>query len=1144
MEGRCGERDAQKAEGSKAAGRPDRLPPASSRRHAPHFQNGHVRKKTGIDMTASPPPRAAFFWNASFRRVCQAVAATAFFCAFLFTAGIPCKALADAMEPAQPTSLTVAIDNDYPPYIYPAPGGGVQGILVDTWRLWEKKTGIPVALLPVDWSAAQDALRRGKADVIDTFFKNEAREKEYAFSKPYATIEVPIFVHKDLGGIRDLEALRGITVGVKRGDASVDFLTTRGILPLVTFDGYEALIRAAGDGRIKVFCVDKPPALHYLYKFGLENDFRLAFTLNAGQFHRAVRKDNAALLAVVENGFARITPAEHEDIDKKWRGTSLFPSQTLRYTLWVLLLVALAALTLLAVNALLRRRVRRQKTKLDQLLQTVQQNEARYGELVESAGSVIVRLDTAGLVTFCNTFGQHFFGYTQVEMLGRDLGALIDPPEESSNKRWAAFIATIRSNPEGGITVATEHRRRGGEPVWIAWSMRILRDPSGEIMELLCVGNDITERKRVEEALRASEARYTMVARGANDGIWDWDLQTNAMYFSPRYMEILGYGPRELRQVVEEWTKRLHPEDAETVIRENKRCADGEVDNFAVEYRMRHKDGSYRWVLGRGANLKDDRGVVIRMAGTHTDITRRKRDEEALRESQDQLSKIFRFSPVGLFVSTRRDGRIVDINEAGARMFGYVKSDILGRTSVEIGLWQSADDREALMVEMEHCGAIVGKELELRHKSGSSVVTLYSAVPNQAYGEPCMLSVMVDITERKAMEQALRRSKEAAESANKAKSEFLSTMSHEIRTPMNTILGMVDILAATALTPDQTQAVTAIENAGGNLLGLLNDILDLSQIEAGGLIMEEKPCDIVEMAEKTADMMRPDAERKGLRLRLENHGGIPAYVSCCPDRIRQVLVNLLGNAVKFTVTGEIVLEIGSEADPITGKKLRLAVRDTGIGIPADKLTFIFDRFTQINASASRDSGGVGLGLAICQKLVERMGGRIRVDSREGQGSTFIVTLPLRPTTMPARPASDGQASMGRHAACRSGTVLLVEDSATNAEVLRLMLEGSNFDLTWAPSGQAALEAFRNKAFDIVLMDVEMPSMDGYETTEALRKLEKGLGRPRTPVVALTAHAFEEHRQRSMAAGCDDFQVKPIPKARLIDTLETWMALRP
>jgi PAS domain S-box-containing protein len=1043
-----------------------------------------------------------------------------------------------------PNNLTVVLDNDYPPYVFAAPDGGVQGILVDVWRLWGKKMGVPVTLMPLDWNAAQDVMRQGKADVIDTFFKNETREREFSYSKPYATIEVPIFVHKDLGGIHDLNSMRGFAVGVKKGDASVEFLTDRGFFPLIAFNGYEQLVQAAGEGKVKIFCVDKPAALHYLYKFGLDDTFRMAFTLYSGQFHRAVLKGNEHLLQLMEDGFSRITPAESEEIEKKWTGASLFPSHALRYTLWILTLVAGLALAFMAVSAMLRRTVRRQTTKLNQLLEVVRQSEERYRELVQSAGSVIVRLDVSGRITFCNAFGQRFLGYAQEEMQGRDMGALFDPPGEEHRGTWASHIEAVRNNREDAVALTREHRRRTGEPVWIAWSMRPLRDARGTVTEVLCVGNDITERKQTEEALRASEARYALMARGANDGLWDWDLRTNATYFSPRYLEILGYGPGEIPQSVDEWTKRLHPEDAANVIRENKRCADGEVDNFAVEFRMRHKDGAYRWIFGRGASLKDERGVVIRMAGTHTDITGRKRDEEALRESQDQLSKIFRYTPVGLCVSARRDGRIIDINEAGARMFGFSKSDVIGRTSLELGLWQRPEERALLVADMARSGCVVARELELRHQNGATVVTLFSAVPNQAYGEPCILSVLVDITERKAMEQALRRSKEAAEAANKSKSEFLSTMSHEIRTPMNTILGMVSVLAETPLRPDQEHALRSIENAGSNLLELLNNILDLSQIEAGGLIMEEKACDIVELAGKTADMMRPDALRKGLALRLENHDGLPPRVICCPERIRQVLVNLLGNAVKFTTNGEIVLAVGREDDPILGPKLQLSVRDTGIGIPRDKRSLIFERFTQVNATASRAFGGVGLGLAICKKLVERMGGWIRVESREGQGSTFTVTLPLHPA--PEAPAGEPTTPRPpqRKATGNSGMVLLVEDSVTNAEVMRLMLEGSHFTLIWAPSGQAALEAFRDTPFDIVLMDVEMPGMDGYETTSALRQLEKELGRPRTPVVALTAHAFEEHRQRSLAAGCDDFQIKPIPKARLLDTLETWMSLRP
>uniref|UniRef100_I2Q5C9 histidine kinase n=1 Tax=Desulfovibrio sp. U5L TaxID=596152 RepID=I2Q5C9_9BACT len=1046
-----------------------------------------------------------------------------------------------ATAPTPLRHLTVVLDRDYPPYVFQTPEGGVQGILVDYWRLWEAKNGLPVTLLPMEWNAAQDFMLQGKADVIDTMFETEARHKYYLFSDAYATIDVPIFVQKDLGGLSDAASLRGFPVGVKAGDASVGRLRDLGILSLVPFDGYEDLIRAAGDGRVKVFCVDKPPALHYLYKFGLENDFRLAFTLYSGQFHRAVRKGDAALLQLVEDGFSRITPAEYEAIDKKWRGTSLFQSATVRYVLLALVAVAAAALVLLSINAVLRRTVRRQTGKLQELLAAVGQSEERYRELVENAGSVIVRLDLLGRVVFCNAFGQRLFGQTQDQMLGRTIAVLIDPPDSDEEERWDDILADVAGSAIGTRAFDRRHRTRSGEAAWLAWSLRTLRAPSGETAEILCVGADITERKKVEEALAASEARYALVARGANDGIWDWDLMTDTVYYSPRYMEILGFSPADMPPRVDQWTKRIHPDDADIVIRENKRCADGEVDNFVVEYRMRHKDGSYRWILGRGASLRDKNGRIVRLAGTHTDVTRRKRDEDALRESQDQLAKIFRYSPVGISVTTRRDGRILDVNETAARMFGHNKADVIGRTSTEISLWARPEDRGALMAEMAAKGSVVAKELDLRHKDGTPVVTLYSAVPIQVYGESGILAVLVDITERKAMEQALRRSKEAAETANRAKSEFLSTMSHEIRTPMNTILGMAGVLAASDLPPKHAEALRAIEAAGGTLLTLLNDILDLSQIEAGGLIMEEKACDIVELAGKLTDMMRPDAARKGLSLRLDVQGTLPARLSCSPDRIRQVLVNLLGNAVKFTDQGEIVLELGREDHADTGAWLRLAVRDTGIGIPPDKQTVIFDRFTQVNASSSRHYGGVGLGLAICNKLVHMMGGSIRVDSTPGQGSVFTVTLPLRPLAAP--PLDDSPLS-GRLNPGRKGSLLLIEDSPTNAEVTRLMLEGSAFDLTWAPSGQAGLEAFRDKPFDLVLMDMEMPEMDGCQTTQALRLLEAEIGRPRTPIIALTAHAFEEHRRQSLDAGCDDFQVKPIARAKLLDTLETWMALRP
>ncbi|WP_428566649.1 MAG: PAS domain S-box protein [Solidesulfovibrio sp. DCME] len=1064
----------------------------------------------------------------------------------MLLASLALWALYAQAQPTPPRSLSVVMDHDYPPYVFHDAKGAAQGILVDSWRLWEKITGVPVTIIAIDWNAAQDLMRRGKADVIDTLFETEERRKEYAFSPPTVALDVPVFVHKDLGGIRDAASLRGFPVGVKRGDASVERLTAAGVGPLVYFDDYEAVVRAAGEGKVKIFCVDKPPALHYLYKFGLEEDFRLAFTLYTGQFHRAVRKGDEDLLRFVDNGFARITPKQSEDIEKRWRGEVLFPSEKFRYALLAVTGLAVAAAVLLAVNALLRRTVRRQTERLHDLLDAAGQNERRYRELVESAASVIVRLDSLGRVVFCNPFAERVFGYPQEQMLGRELGQLTDDPDAARPCPWPwrDILAGVADSADGTGSLDRPHRSRDGHTRWIAWSIRRIESSPQQSDAFLCVGSDITERMRATDALAASEARYALVARASNDGIWDWDLGRDIVYYSPRYADILGLAPQALEPRMDAWTGRLHPEDAEAVIREHKRCADGEIDTFSMEYRLRHADGDYRHVIGRGGSLRDASGQVVRMAGSLTDITRRKKDEAALRESQDQLAKIFRLSLVGLCVTSRRDGRIIDINEAGARMFGYEKAGVTGQSTLALDVWGDPQERQAFVDELAQAGAVVGKELAMRHQNGSTVIALVSSVPIQAFGESCILSVLVDITERKAMEQALRRSKEAAEAANRAKSDFLSTMSHEIRTPMNTILGMASVLAAADLPPEQARALAAIEIAGANLMALLGDILDLSQIEAGGLIMEERACDVMAMAAELVAMMRPDAARKNLAIALEKVGGeLPPRLLLSPDRLRQVLVNLLGNAVKFTEKGGIALEVGRMETPQDGPLLRLAVRDTGIGIDPEQRDRIFERFTQANASTSRQFGGVGLGLAICKKLVELMSGRLSVESIPGQGSVFTLTLPLRPAPPAARADA---AAPGRSPAAPTarGAVLLVEDSPSNAEVTRLMLEGTRFDLAWAPSGEAGLALVRERPFDIVLMDLEMPGLDGLATTEALRRLEAELGRPRTPVVALTAHAFEEHRRKALAAGCDDFQVKPISKPRLLEVLEAWLAIGP
>ncbi|MBE3064390.1 MAG: PAS domain S-box protein, partial [Spirochaetes bacterium] len=560
---------------------------------------------------------------------------------------------ASGQQTAPPSPITVVSDDNYPPYILRDPEGELRGILVDQWKLWERKTGIAVTLVAMDWGKALRFMAEGKADVIDTIFFTGERAKLYDFTRPWATIEVPIFFHKNIGGISDARSLRGFTVGVKEGDAAIDFLTQNGNTMLEEFPSYEAIVLAAADQKIRVFCIDAPPGRYFLYRLHLENEFRSTAPLYTGQFHRAVRKGSTALLRTVEEGFAKISASEYAAIERRWMGSPLLRRPEIyRHLLYAGIGITVLALALLLWIRTLRREVAARTAQLRETLEARRKSEVKYRELVENANSIILRMDRSGTVSFLNEYGQRFFGYAEQEIVGRSVRETIMPEVEGTGRSLARLIEELASSPETHQSNVQENMRSNGERVWIHWTNRAVRDKAGEVQQIFCVGADVTELHHAEDALRESEARFRLLAENANDVIWTMDQAGRFTYVSPSVKKLRGYEPSEvLAQSMED---AVTPHSL-AVVREALKDFDSllaagvrSFDVAPIEVEQTRRDGSTVWTEVSVTPLLDEAGRLRSLLGVSRDISERKQREEESRALEAQMLQAQKLESLGV----------------------------------------------------------------------------------------------------------------------------------------------------------------------------------------------------------------------------------------------------------------------------------------------------------------------------------------------------------------------------------------------------------------------------------------------------------------------------------------------------------------
>ena len=633
----------------------------------------------------------------------------------------------------------------------------------------------------------------------------------------------------------------------------------------------------------------------------------------------------------------------------------------------------------------------------------------------------------------------------------------------------------------------------------------------------------LLQMRRQKERLRASEERYQLAMDAVSEGIWEWNLDTNERHFSSGFFSHLGYSNAEIPRNDRQWRELLHPDDRERFYALVSECvASGKksVSPLQMECRVRAKSGNYLYAESRGNSVEWDANGTARLRrGTLRDITERKKSEVQFKALIDAL-------PAAIVV-TDLNGNIVLDNAQAIREIGS-KESLVGRNTTS--LYADEDERGRIISLIAKQGVITRREVKYRLDSGAVGDFLLSVIPVSFEGQPALLAVIVNLSERFQLERNLAAAKDAAEEASRFKSDFLANMSHEIRTPMNAIVGMSHLASLTDLNEKQRDYLDKIQSASQSLLHLINDILDFSKIEAGRLAMESVDFQLDQVLEQLADLFRLKVEEKKVELLFDIRPDVPFLLVGDPLRLGQVLTNLTSNALKFTDKGTIIIRVELRERHDTTAQLLFSVKDTGIGIEAAKVANLFESFYQVDASTTRTYGGTGLGLAISRQLVNLMGGEINVESEAGKGSTFCFTAELGIQPEGSRKAQILSNDLrGKH-------VLVVDDNPTALTILAEMLTSFSLSVSTAATAHAALKILEssNRKYDLVIMDWLMPEMNGIEAARIIKQQKPENHTPM--IVMVTAHGREEVLQEAIGLELEGYLVKPINPSTLFDAI--------
>ena len=672
----------------------------------------------------------------------------------------------------------------------------------------------------------------------------------------------------------------------------------------------------------------------------------------------------------------------------------------------------------------------------------------------------------------------------------------------------------------------------GEKKIW--WNLVLIpeTDPVSKQQSTLIILKNINKYKLIEEKLKESEQRYQMATEAADLGLWDYLVGTGKTFYSKRWKSMLGYYPDELPDNFSIWEDMLHPEDKDRMIRYINNFLSSDLRVYEAEFRMKHKNGHYVWIRSRATVLRDENGKALRMLGTHRDITEEKKSES----EYIKLHQAIMQSPISVIITDTK-GYIEFFNPAFCKITGWNDFELFGKKPSILKSGFHPDSYYEKLWRTISAGNEWQGEFKNRKKNGEFYWELASISPiRNSYGTIThYVKISENISYMKKIEKDLKKAKQDADLANNYKNRFLANMSHEIRTPINTIVGFSELIKNENLSPQKRSKYSEIiEENSQALLRLIDDIIDIAKIEANELKIKKEACSLGDLFSDLEITYNTFLRKRGKRhLELFFHTPEEAHhdvIFTDPYRLKQILNNLYLNALKYTEIGHI--EIGYTI--IDETKLRFFVSDTGPGIPQGRLKNIFKRFNYSDESTHLNAGGSGLGLSICKDLAVLLGGDISVKSVEGEGSVFYLILPYDKIKIPlVHSAAESPEKV--HYNFSNFTIMVAEDTPYNYEYLHSILQKTGATVVWAKDGIDVLKLYNQTKIDLILMDIQLPEINGYEATVQIRQKDQSI-----PIIAQTAFAMEEDKQKCLESGCNEVLVKPIRMNEVLTTVAKYL----